>query len=235
MESYNMPPRRDDSAELTDSQAFEHAYQVLLVTEKYTSATPIDIEIGNLESFAHDREYGIKLVQAESLKRLLMISRTSVESQTRQGAARVIGSALWNNPEALEIVRGSNLVKRLIDIVKEENDASVCASLVFALSAAVAGEDGIREFLNAGGSPVLQELFAKGEVEVQGKCATFVEDNLPANRALIGDDELTQWCELFQLALLQNPQDITGEKVLSSLMYVLIVYAKMQRNQTRGT
>jgi hypothetical protein len=73
-----MPPRRDDSAELTDSQAFEHAYQVLLVTEKYTSATPIDIEIGNLESFAHDREHGIKLVQAESLKSLLIISRTSV-------------------------------------------------------------------------------------------------------------------------------------------------------------
>ena len=219
-----MPPRAWHQTSVnTDSEVFVDAYQILLATNEHASGIPLTIGIWNLESLAHDREYGIKLVQPDSLEHLLMLARTNVGFQIRQGAVRVIGSALWNNPEAMEPVKQSRLVTQLIEVLKTEKEASVRASLVFAMSAATAGEDGMKEFLEGGGSQLLRELFLTDEPEVQGKCATFVEDNLPANHAM-GEvhDELRLWCNAFQRVLQENRDDITSEKVLSSLMYAYL-------------
>jgi hypothetical protein len=133
--------------------------------------------------------------------------------------ARVIGSAMWNNPEALNAVQGTDLVTKLVDMLRNEDAAGVQSSLVYALSASATGEYGVREFINANGSQALREIFIKEEAEAQRKCAMFVEDNMIPNRAVAGvDSELKEWCRLLQHHLLNKPANLASEKVLSSLM-----------------
>ena len=99
--------------------------------------------------------------------------------------------------------------------------SGVRSSLIFSLSAATTGEYGMKEFMLSQGSLELRTIFTGGQPEEQGKCATFVEDNLPFNRAIDGvDQELVLWCGLFQEYLQKNSRDTTSEKVLSSLMSV---------------
>jgi hypothetical protein len=218
METFTMPSHpRQDSSSHPDSEAFADAISALDAPDEHDSLTLV---INNLESLAHDRDFGAKLVQPKVLNRLLSLARTHQADDIRQGAARIIGSSMWNNPEALDVVCRTKLVTKLVDLVKMETKSGVRASLIFALSAAVAGDYGVPEFLNAGGSTLLRELFGEEGSEVQGKCATFVEDNLPYSHGLSGvDEELSQWCRLFQQFLQKNTPDGTSEKVLSSLMY----------------
>jgi len=220
METFTIPSHQQpDSSSHPDSETFEDAISALDTPDEQESLTLV---INNLESLAHDREFGIKLVQPELLNRVLSLADTHKTNDIRQGAARIIGSSMWNNPEALDVVSGTKLVTKLVDLVKKETISRVRASLIFALSAAVAGDYGVPEFINAGGSVRLRELFGEEGSEVQGKCATFVEDNLPYSHGLNGvDEELAQWCRLFQQFLQKNTPDETSEKVLSSLMYDL--------------
>src|SRR5436190_5654659 len=99
----------------------------------------------------------------------------------------------------MKAVEGTDLVRRLIDLLSTEKDAGVRSSLIFSLSAATAGEYGIKEFMLSRGSFELRKIFTEGKSEEQGKCATFVQDNLLFNRAINGvDQELMLWCGLFQ-------------------------------------
>jgi hypothetical protein len=218
METFTIPSHpRQDSSSNPDSETFADAISALDAPDDHESLTLI---INNLESLAHDRDFGAKLVQPKLLNRILSLARTHQADDIRQGAARIIGSSMWNNPEALDVVCRTKLVTKLVDLMKKETSSGVRASLIFALSAAVAGDYGVPEFMNAGGSSLLRELFEEEGSEVQGKCATFVEDNLPYSHGLSGvDEELSQWCRLFQQFLQKNALDETSEKVLSSLMY----------------
>jgi hypothetical protein len=225
MQTYEMPPRPwNDASAQSDQDVFDHAYNILLQADEQTIGTALGIGIWNLESLSHDREYGIQLVQPKALENLLVLARTNVGFQIRQCAARVIGSSLWNNPEAMEAIKGSDAVKQLVEILKGEKNTGVRASLIFALSAAAAGEDGMREFMNSQGSQALRETFLDDEPEVQGKCATFIEDNLVWNRAMTGvDEELTKWCQLFQQSLPKESTPVVlekAEKILGSLMFI---------------
>ena len=176
--------------------------------------------IGNLESLAHDRDFGVKLVQPDILSHLISLADTHKTENIRQGAARIIGSSMWNNPEGLEAVSGTKLVTKLVDLLKKETSSNVRASLIFALSAAVSGDYGVPEFVYAGGSVRLRQLFEEEGSEVQRKCATFVEDSLPYSHGISGvNEELSEWCQLFQQFLQRNTPDETSEKVLSSLMW----------------
>jgi hypothetical protein len=81
----------------------------------------------------------------------------------------------------------------------------------------------MEEFMSADGSHALRNAFEKGDSGVQGKCATFVGDNLLFNRHIDGvDDELTLWCRLFQQYLQNTIPDATSEKVLASLLFVTL-------------
>ena len=202
-----------------DSQTFADAISALDTSGDLESLTLI---INNLESLAHDRDFGVQLIQPETLPLLLSLARTHDVESIRQGAVRIIGSSMWNNPEALNVVSGTKLVTKLVDLLKHETSPGVRASLIFSLSAAVVGDYGIPEFVNAGGSVRLRQLFEEEGSEVQRKCATFVEDNLPYSHDISGvDEELSEWCRLFQQFLRKNTPDETSEKVLSSLMYDL--------------
>jgi hypothetical protein len=218
METFTIPSHpRQDSSSHPDAETFADAISTLDAPDGHESLTLV---INNLESLAHDRDFGVKLVQPKLLDRILSLARTHQADDIRQGAARIIGSSMWNNPEALDVVCRTKLVTKLVDLLKRETSSGVRASLIFALSAAVAGDYGVPEFMNAGGSTLLRELFGEEGSEVQGKCATFVEDNLPYSHGLSGvDEELSQWCRLFQQFLQKNTLDETSEKVLSSLMY----------------
>jgi nucleotide exchange factor SIL1 len=215
-QSYTIPPRAwQDKSSQSDQDVFDIALQELLTD------LPNADEISNLESLAHDREYGVKLVQLDPLSRLLQIAELADESNIRQCAVRIIGSSLWNNPEAMKAVEGTDLIRRLLELLSTEKDVGVRSSLVFSLSAAAAGEYGIKEFMFSQGSLELRTIFLGGEPEEQRKCATFVEDNLPSNRAIDGvDQELVLWCRVFQEYLQKNAGDATSENVLSSLMSV---------------
>lgn len=231
MQSYEIPSRgQQDSSSYSEQEIFNHAYELLLQTDEQSSEPALETEISSLESLAHDREYGIRLVQPEPLNHLLLLARNNVGFGIRQCAARTIGSSLWNNPDAIEGIKGSNTVKQLVEILKGEKHGGVRASLIFALSAAAAGENGMQEFLDSQGSQTLREAFLGEETEVQGKCATFVEDNIVWNRALPGvDEELSKWCQLFQQSLQRESTPIVSEKsekVLSSLMSVSL-YANL--------
>ena len=124
----------------------------------------------------------------------------------------------------MKAVESTDLVRRLIELLTTENDTGVISSLIFSLSAATAGEYGIKEFMLSQGPSELRKVFARGESEEQGKCATFVEDNLPSNRAIDGvDQEMMLWCGLFQEYLRNHLGDTTSEKVLSSLMFLTLL------------
>jgi nucleotide exchange factor SIL1 len=220
IQAYDSPPRLwHVTSTMSDAEAFTYAYSLLLTAHQDPADESLSFAIWNLESLAHDREFGIKLVQKEALEKLLLLTRTNAAWQIRRGSARVIGSALWNNGEAIEIAKGRGLLRGLLVILKQEKDFRVRGSLVFALSAATAGEDGVLELMHNGGSQLLRRVFSGGGDEVQGKCATFVQDNLLWNRGLSGvDEELLHWCEIFQETLLQsNPAE--ADKILTSLMY----------------
>ena len=223
MEDHTISPRTGKiTFSQSDQEIFGDAFEKLLTYDPHTKISAA-AEFADLESLAHDIEFGVQLVQPDPLGKLCILARSSVFPGTRQCAVRVIASSLWNNPKALEAIKGSNLVAKLIDILKGEKDVGVRASLIFSISAAAAGEHGMQEFIGKGGSQLLRDVFAKDEPEVRGKCATFVEDNLPFNRAIDGvDDELSLWCRLFQQHLQNNGSDTTSEKVLSSLMFVLL-------------
>ena len=220
METFTLSSRpQKDFASRTESETFADAISTLDAQEVPESLT---LALTNLEHRAHDRDLGVKLVQPEPLNRLLLLAGTHEADDIRQDAARIIGSSLWNNPEALDVVSGTKLVTKLIDLLKKETRSPVRASVIFALSAAVAGNYGVPEFINAGGSVRLREMFEEDGSEVQGKCATFVEDNLPHSHGMNGvDEELSQWCRLFQQFLKENSSVETSEKVLSSLMLYL--------------
>jgi len=211
---------RDTSAPPSDQETFRNSFESLMT---FNFDIPAGEGFWNLESLAHDIDFGVKIVQPEPLKRLLELARRGRDPESRKYAIRVIGSSLWNNPKAMEAVKGTNLVTDLIDILKEQGNDGVRASVIFSLSAAASGEQGVREFINAKGSDIFQEIFVKDDLEVQGKCATFVEDNLLSNRAVESvDEQLLRWCRLFQEHLLQKPTDTTSEKVFSSLMFVSV-------------
>jgi hypothetical protein len=128
MQTYEIPPRAwQDSSSFSDQEVFNHAYNVLLQADAQTSETTLESGIWNLESLAHDREYGIQLVQPEPLRRLLLITGTNDHFQNRRCAARIIGSSLWNNPDAMEAIKGSDTVKRLVEILKGGKHAGVRA------------------------------------------------------------------------------------------------------------
>jgi len=219
MQTYSMPPRVwHDTSTQTDAEVFLHAFNVLIQTDEHASGKLISMGIWNLESLAHDRDYGVKLVQPEPLRHLLLLARTNVGWQIRQGAARVIGSSLWNNLEAMEAVKGSHLITTLVEILKAEKHTGVRASLIFAMSAAASVEDEMKEFMDSNGSQFLRDIFQKDEPEVKAKCATFVQDNLLWNRNLVRvDEELSRWCQIFQESLYQGTADIAAPKILESL------------------
>ena len=233
MQSYTIPQQAwQEKSSQSDQDVFGTALQHLL------NDLPSADEISNLESLAHDREYGVKLVQLDPLSRLLQIAELVDESNIRQCAVRIIGSSLWNNPEAMKAVEGTDLIRRLVELLTTEKDAGVRSSLIFSLSAATSGEYGIKEFMLSQGSLKLRTIFTGGEPEERGKCATFVEDNLPSNRAINGvDQELALWCTLFQEYLQKNAGDTTSEKVLSSLMSVPQVLRLIveQSRETHGS
>ena len=217
MQSFGTPPLALHDTSLED-EIFAHALAVLNSVESSPSQS-IALELSNLESLVHDRDFGLKIVHSQSMEQLLVLARESSMHEIRQGAARVIGSSLWNNPEATNALRGSNLVTKLIDALKREQHNRVQASLIFALSAAVHVVDGLQEYLNANGFQVLRDLFTRDQSNVQIKCASFVEDNLPSNRNIPGvNQELTEWCYVFQECLMRRPCDVVSEKALSSLM-----------------
>lgn len=207
-----------------DNPEFENAYLGLLRANKASNDRDSVLydDLANLENLAHDREYGLKLVQQIPLAKLLGLLHYAGDTETRQKAARIIGSSLQNNPESLSTVRGTGLIRELLTILKDESNSAVKASLIFALSAAVAGNDEAKEFFDANGSQLLRDRFAKDGVEVQGKCATFVEDVLSRHRLISGvDEEISQWSRTFQDFLQSRPLDVTSEKVLAALMYGL--------------
>ena len=211
---------RDASAPLSDQETFRDSFESLMMSN---IEVPAEEGFRNLEFLAHDIDFGVKIVQPKPLKRLLELARRGRDPETRKCAIRIIGSSLWNNPKAMEVVKGTNLVTELIEILKEQDNDGVRASLIFSLSASAAGEHGLQEFINAKGSDLFQEIFVKHDSEVQGKCATFVEDNLLSSRAIEGvDEQLLRWCRLFQEHLQQKPTDTTSEKVFSSLMFISV-------------
>jgi len=203
------------------NSVFEEAYHRLLNLDRSTSDeySILDEDLTNLETVAHDREYGLELVRQRPLKKLLELLKNARDGETRRQAARILGSSLQNNPDAQNVVKGTGLIKTLLGFLKGETDSTVRASVIFALSTAVTGEQETEEFFDEKGSQLLREIFDKDSVEVQGKCATFVQDVLPHHRLIPGiDTEIATWCQTFQTYLQSRPADITSEKVLSALM-----------------
>jgi hypothetical protein len=233
VQTYSASDRSSNSPPSTDFEILTTALSSL--TSGDTIPTDeLQTTLENLESLSHDREYGITIVQPDSLNQLLHILKTYPDPKIRQSCARIIGSSLLNNPESHSLVSGKGLLKHLVKLLEHDDDEynNVKPSLVFALSAAIASELDILEFMQVSGSQVLRRVYQGGDNELKGKCATFVEDKLLLYRTTSGsgevDSELSHWCRLFQLSLLskqyndkekEEGDNISSQKLLSSLMY----------------
>ncbi|BFZ62175.1 nucleotide exchange factor sil1 [Saitoella coloradoensis] len=213
-----------------DFEVFEDA--VSKVMSPKSSTSDVTSAFAALEDLAHEIDFGIKLVEKTTLTRLVeMLSHAS--PQIRSNAALILGSALRNNPHAQSLASSTlNLVHELVQRFSEEAVGEVKARLVYALSAAVGGEVGRREWRGSGGDRVLGSVFRESaggseESGMLGKVAVFVEDNIvheaitesPRNVAM-GKQEgmpaecesrmrqeewLGIWCTEFQRALLTKP------------------------------
>jgi Nucleotide exchange factor SIL1 len=200
----------------TEQDVFEDAFEAL----KSPNSVVTTEQLRSLEVLAHDMDFGSKLVDPQALSQLLHVARSS-SSDNRKSAFRILGSSLRNNEAALRNVNENGLISDLLDALKSEEDGGVKASLIFSLSAVTAKDGGFKYFIERGGSQLLREAFATKDPEVQGKCATFVEDNYSANRDENGvASELTSWCSLLQEQILENPSGPNVGKILTALTLV---------------
>ena len=67
----------------------------------------------------------------DPLSRLLQIAELVDESNIRQCAVRIIGSSLWNNPEAMKAVEGTDLIRRLLELLSTEKDVVLDRRCIF--------------------------------------------------------------------------------------------------------
>jgi hypothetical protein len=220
--TYKVPSQRTaENGAGTEQDIFEDAFEALKSPDSV--ATPEQLR--SLEVLAHDMDFGAKLVDPQVLSQLLQVARSS-SSDNRKSAFRILGSSLWNNDAALKNVNEDGLISDLLNVLKSEDDGGVQASLIFSLSALTAKDGGFKYFIERGGSQLLREAFATKDPQVQGKCATFVEDNYPANRHENGvASELTSWCNLFQEQILETPFGPNVDKILAALMLAPVLTA----------
>lgn len=213
--TYKVPQQRKSENGVENEQdMFEDAFEAL----KSPNSVVTTEQLRSLEVLAHDLDFGAKIVDPQALSQLLDVARSST-SDNRKSAFRILGSSLRNNEAALKNVNAEGLISDLLDALKSEEDGGVKASIIFSLSAVTAKDGAFQQFIEGGGSQLLREAFATKDPEVQGKCATFVEDNYPANRDENGlASELTSWCNLLQDQILETPFGPNVDKILTTLM-----------------
>jgi hypothetical protein len=222
--TYKVPQQQTtENGADTEQDIFEDAFEAL----KSPNSIVTTEQLRSLEVLAHDMDFGAKLVDPQALSQLLHVARSS-SSDNRKSAFRILGSSLRNNEAALKNVNENGLISDFLDALKSEEDVGVKASLIFSLSAVTAKVGGFKHFIKHGGSPLLREAFATKDPEVQGKCATFVEDNYPANRDEHGvASELTSWCNLLQEQILETPFGPNVDKILIALMLGPCINSKL--------
>jgi hypothetical protein len=212
--------KRENGVE-NEQDMFEEAFEAL----KSPNSVVTTEQLRSLEVLAHDMDFGAKIVDPQALSQLLEVARSST-SDNRKSAFRILGSSLRNNEAALKKVNADGLISDLLDALKSEEDGGVKASLIFSLSAVTAKDGAFQQFIERDGSQLLREAFATKDPEVQGKCATFVEDNYPAKRDENGlASELTSWCNLLQEQILETPFGPNVDKILTALMLAPAVKA----------
>jgi len=200
----------------TEQDIFQNAFDALQSTHNGITTD----QLRSLEIFAHDRDFGGRLVESKILPKLLKIARSNAYPDNRKSAFRILGSSLWNNEAALANVNEISLISDLLDALKREGDDDVTASLIFSLSAVMVKPGGFKHFMDLGGSQLLREAFASKDAEVKAKCATFVEDNYRLDREVGGDaQEISLWCHHFQKQILETPTSIGTDRILTALMF----------------
>ncbi|ODQ52360.1 hypothetical protein SAICODRAFT_19928 [Saitoella complicata NRRL Y-17804] len=241
-----------------DFEVFEDA--VSKVMSPKSSTSDLTSAFAALEDLAHEMDFGIKLVKKPILTRLVeMLSHAS--PQIRSNTALILGSTLRNNPPAQSLAASTlNLVHELVQRLSEEDVGEVKARLVYALSAAVSGEVGRREWRGSGGDRVLRSVFRESaggseESGFLGKVAVLVEDNLvheaitesPRNVAtgkqegipaeyeprMRQEERLGIWCAEFQRALLtKSLTPDTRHKLFHALTAIKRTYPNVCETET---
>ncbi|KAI9788437.1 MAG: hypothetical protein M1816_006873 [Peltula sp. TS41687] len=177
-----MPP-----ADEADSAVFRSSVALILSV----SASPADEEhlraLEDLEELAHEMYYGVEIAKNTPLVRTLLrhAGNNADDEAIRALSILVLGSAVQNNPSALEKIQQGRPdmmddVMRLLE--SGATTAKVQERLIFLLGHLVKGHGQRRRFVQLRGMERLLEMFdsenagADGRDGVRRRCALFVTD-----------------------------------------------------------
>lgn len=215
-----------DYSELSTSLAVLQSY-------KTADGPKLTAALEALADLGHEIDFGVKIVQPESLVPLLHIVKEPSFSQSdKEIAVRVIGASLRNNPAAIKNTFGLKVTETLIEVIHQLATDSLhydpagnklAGRIVYALGSLVSNGEGDpeiygeadREYAQNHGGLILRRSFIAGGPDVKRKTAIFVSD-----RALLWPvAEIRDWSDLFQKELIQGQLDTsTKEAVLETLV-----------------
>lgn len=170
----------------SEAELFASSVEVLLSPIANERVGVVLQALEDLEELAHELYYGVEVARnTKLLHSLLRLSDEADEDRVRGMASLVLGSAVQNNPSALEELKvfPVNLPKRILGLLEKENTPKVQERLMYLLSNVVRGVGQLDSFVDANGLGRLVKFFdaegsgSDGRDGVRGRCATFVTDN----------------------------------------------------------
>lgn len=178
-------------------------------------------ELAALEELAHEAYWGVKIAETRGVVGGLaeVAGRVGQAEVVRALAARVLGSALANNPRALKgVERGvvGRLAKGLVG-------GEVAVLRVLFAVGKVLGKAEVRgEFLEMGGVGVLARVFAEGGERVRGRVAVVVEDAFLNGEMRVGEvveevGGLEALCKVFEEGVVGMVEEDQAARVLGAL------------------
>lgn len=193
-----------------------------------------------LEELVHELEFGLKMVSVDKSDGLevLLHHLQSKHGECRAKAALVLGSALRNNANALHALPTTfSLTSQILNAIDIEKDPKAQRMMIYALSAIMPHETAPRDYKLSAGHEIMLHTYAKGNLDIQGKIASFVEDHFAQDESsqarirlqdnnrygstLTELDALDNWCNLFQKSLVDPAiQEPLRNKLLSSISQI---------------
>lgn len=154
----------------------------------------------DLEELAHEIYYGVEIAKNAPLVRTLMSLAGNAEDETtRTLSILVLGSAMQNNPSALDKIKQVHfdMIEDVMRLLEARTTPKVQERLIFLLGHLVKGHGQRSHFVGLRGMERLLEIFdsenagSDGRDGVRRRCALFVTDTfLDENMRTDGFDEV---------------------------------------------
>lgn len=235
----------EDTEQIDDEKEFKHTVKQAgsssaagdlepsLEVVKASSSRSSDELSRALETLAdlgHELDFGSIIAQPSNFEPLVAIALDSnLSPSVREISLRAIGASLRNNPDALKLVRESQITKQLLmglsqilssfsasSLASDTSNNRLAGRFVYALGSVVGTDQGSADlyskanadYTNSNGGSVLRKLFEQGGGDVKLKVAQFVTDRVMGWTR----EEARAWSFVFQTELANNSvtDDVRG-------------------------